>query len=164
MNDEQESENLRRPGVFLIKGMRVDVPEIAITLGPNGQLSAEMKQAVRVGLDLCPTWMRIALDHLKTTEEAKESALGAFNDGNSEAFGEFLQAEFSAGMQAIMASAISIDAYYAATHCRGSRCNFPFDSGNRGRGNEGGWLDIDEGPQAVLDKYSKGSGCPRYLV
>jgi len=109
------SEDQPSRGVFITEGMRITIPAGALTvgIGPDGEPNAELK-TLHVGLDLCPYWLEIALGHLEATEEASKIVEQAHEAEDDTRKGEALKLEFTSGMQAIMAGAIAMDAYYAS--------------------------------------------------
>jgi hypothetical protein len=100
------------PGVFITKGMRISIPEFSIQMAPEGWFNVGAI-LIHTGIDLCPYWLEIAYEHLLRTEKADTDLQRAKEAKNDEKIAAALQAEFTAGMQAIMASGIAIDAYYA---------------------------------------------------
>ncbi len=120
MNEEQESRKSTKKregkqGIFLIKGMQVTIPQggLTIKIDSEGKPQGVLK-ALHVELDLCPYWFKIGVNHLAMAEDANESVKAAHKSGDSKKKAQSLEAEFTSGMQAIMASAIAIDAFYAA--------------------------------------------------
>jgi len=113
--DEREEavEQKPDPGVFITKGMQVSIPDFSLRIGPDGNIEAGPVN-LHTGLDLYPYWLEIAYGHLLSTEKASNDLLSAKDEQNDERIAEALQAEFTAGMQTIMVSAVAIDAYYAS--------------------------------------------------
>lgn len=101
------------PGVFVSQGMTIGVPENGLTLGlgedgiPTGNLT------IHVHFDVCPTWLELALQHLAAATARKVERVEAWSRGNEEQKASSLEREFEASMQAIMAAAIALDAFYA---------------------------------------------------
>lgn len=100
-------------GVFITKGMRVTIPELTFSIGPDGEMEAD-PVVLHVGLDMCPYWIEIALQHLRETHVASEMAHAANEKGDNERMGIALRAEFMAGMQSIVASGVAMDAFYTS--------------------------------------------------
>jgi hypothetical protein len=127
MNEKDKTEKLKEntpvQGVFITQGMQVSIPQFSIRIGPDGKIEAETVTLHR-GIDLCPYWLDIAYEHLLCTEKASKDLLDAKKAEDNERIANALRAEFIAGMQAIMASAIAIDAYYA---CVKERIEIPED-------------------------------------
>lgn len=129
MSEEQKSRESQekadsKRGIFVTKGMRVTIPKGGLTLqiDPDGKPQAELK-ALHLELDLCLYWLEIAVEHLATAEQANKAVQSAHKSGDSEQKAEALEAEFASGMQAITASAIAIDAFYAAVKERAAIAN-----------------------------------------
>lgn len=49
-------------GIFIAKGVTFSIQDISISLGPRGSQHTKMK--VKLGFDVCPLWLEIALEHL----------------------------------------------------------------------------------------------------
>ena len=92
--------------------MQISIPEFFIQISPDGDIDAT-PLILHTGIDLCPYWLEIAYDHLRCTEEASNQLLNAKKEQNDERIADALKAEFTEGMQTIMASAVAMDAYYA---------------------------------------------------
>ncbi len=111
--DEKQTEMKPDTGVFVTKGMKVSIPSFSITLGKDGSINPE-PVIIHTGLDMTPYWLRIAFQHLLSCELAHEKLINAKSNDDDEEIANALENEFSSGMQAIMASGIGIDAYYAS--------------------------------------------------
>ena len=101
------------PGVFLTKGMQARIRNFSIRISPDGKLKGD-PVILETGLDVCPYWLEIAYGHLLRTEKANDKLLIAKKAQDNKKIGDALDAELIAGMQTIMASACSMDAYYAS--------------------------------------------------
>ncbi len=101
------------PGVFLIKGDKVSVPNLSISIDGEGNLSASPVE-IHTGIDMSPYWLNIAYQHVKAAEKAHKGLMLVKTAKNDSLIGEYLKKESSTGMQAVMASGIAIDAYYAS--------------------------------------------------
>jgi len=116
MSEKKENgdsnENSSKPELFLTDGMQLTISGLSITIGADGKCEAA-PATFSTCLDMCPYWLEIAYAHLLRTEQAYNDLLSARETKNNEGIGDALQAEFIAGMQTMMASAIAIDAYYA---------------------------------------------------
>lgn len=113
--DESKDKNKQyelkpEPGVFVTKGMRISIPQLTISLKPDGQLDAD-PITLHTEIDLCPFWLEIAFEHLLATENANTTLLTAIKEQNDEEIGIALENEFLAGMQAIMSSVIAIESF-----------------------------------------------------
>lgn len=100
-------------GVFITRGMTVAVPEGGLTLkmGRDGKVSSDL--VIHVRFDVCPTWTEIALRHLGDARAAAEQRAAAWQDGTPDEQAAALDREFECSMQAIMAAAIAVDAFFA---------------------------------------------------
>ena len=96
-------------GVFISKGMRVGIPPGGLTI-KDGQLSPVVLHAA---LDVIPHWLAIALEHLQVAEAEHARLSPAWQEQANDKIARILEAEFMASVQAIMAAAISMDAFYA---------------------------------------------------
>jgi hypothetical protein len=101
------------PGVFVTKGMTVGVPPggLTVSMGPGGELDAQLVLQVR--FDVCPTWVELALRHLEDAVKGREERIAAWAKDDPEQKAATLEREFEASMQAVMAAAIAVDAFYA---------------------------------------------------
>lgn len=68
---------------------------------------------VQVHYDVCPTWCELALKHLADAKDRAEERIQAWTGADENAKGITLEREFESSMQAIMAAAIAVDAFYA---------------------------------------------------
>ncbi len=101
------------PGIFVTKGMKISIPSFSISIGDNGELVSD-PITLFMGLDMSPYWLEIAYQHLLATEAAHVDLMAAKEARDDEQIAAALQKEFVSGMQAIMASGVAIDAYYAS--------------------------------------------------
>lgn len=62
--------------------------------------------------DVTPVWLEIAIRHLEEAENAKLERIKAWESDDGDAKADTLEREFLPSMQAIMACAITIDAFY----------------------------------------------------
>src|SRR5688572_19888956 len=104
-------------GVFITRGMTVAIPAggLKISLGPDTPAASV---TLHVHFDVCPTWCELAMAHLETAKSRQADRTVAWqateeteNVVNEKA--RTLEREFESSMQAIMAAAIAIDAFYA---------------------------------------------------
>lgn len=68
---------------------------------------------LHVHFDVCPTWCQLALRHLRDAHHAKSERIDAWLGNDGELKAKTLEREFESSMQAIMAAAIALDAFYA---------------------------------------------------
>jgi hypothetical protein len=105
-------------GVFITRGMQLSIPAggLKIPLGPDGPAPSLV---LHVHFDVCPTWCELAIAHLKTAKACQTDRNTAWQPAEEtpaivEEKARTLEREFESSMQAIMASAIALDALYAA--------------------------------------------------
>jgi hypothetical protein len=101
------------PGVFLVKADKVSIPNFSITIDKKGNVTASPVE-LHTGIDMSPYWLNIGYEHVMAAENAHNGLMLAKDAKNDKLIGEYLRKESSAGMQAIMASGIAIDAHYAS--------------------------------------------------
>jgi len=94
--------------------MRVAVPEggLQIWEDSTGALKGSLK--LQVHFDVVPTWIELALGHLSDAKGDSVARAKAWADNLEEEKATTLEREFRSSMQAIMSSAIALDAFYAA--------------------------------------------------
>lgn len=98
---------ISRNGTFTLSGLSMVVHE-------DGTVEMSTPKAL-ISYDVCPIWLEIAVGHLESATIANEemkAAWGKTDDNPSK--GETLEQVFQYSMQAITASAIAIDGFYAA--------------------------------------------------
>lgn len=98
--------------LFVTKGMNFSLEEFTIWSDKKGNTGSHMTLHTR--LNMCFYWLEIAFIHLEQTEQLHQEILKIDKSKEPELFGLLLQKEFMSGMQTIMASCVSIDAYYAS--------------------------------------------------
>lgn len=64
--------------------------------------------------DACPTWLDLAVRHLSDAKVARDARIAAWRNPDEHSRTGALQWEFEASLQAMMASANAVDAFYAA--------------------------------------------------
>jgi hypothetical protein len=110
--ENKESKALSKPAVFITDGMQFSISGLSLTIGNDGKIEAG-PVSLSTFFDICPHWLDIAYEHLLRTEQANNALISAIEAKNNDGIGNALRAEFSSGVQTIMASAIAIEAYYA---------------------------------------------------
>lgn len=100
-------------GIFISRGMTVAIPAGGLTIGIGNDGKATSSLTLHVRFDVCPTWIELALRHLADANEKRIARAAAWTGTNEELKAVTLEREFEASMQAIMAAAISIDAFYS---------------------------------------------------
>lgn len=100
-------------GIFISRGMTVSIPDGGLTIGIGDDGKSTSSLTLHVGFDVCPTWVELALRHLADANGKSIERTAAWSGSNEEIKASTLEREFEASMQAIMAAAISIDAFYS---------------------------------------------------
>ncbi|MGZ2472611.1 hypothetical protein [Sinorhizobium medicae] len=100
-------------GIFVLEGMTLRIPRISISIDDNGNLSSE-PITLEVAYDACIAWGRIALTHRAEAIQRMEDRKAVWSDETREGDerARVLVEEFRASIQAVVASAICIDALY----------------------------------------------------
>jgi hypothetical protein len=100
-------------GIFISRGMTVAVPPGGLTLGiaDDGNITGNLTLHVR--FDVCPTWTELSLRHLEDARRWRAEREKAWMAADEEQKAATLEREFESSMQAIMAAAISLDAFYS---------------------------------------------------
>ena len=68
--------------------------------------------------DACPTWLELAVRHLSDAQVAQAARSETWKDADEYSRAGALEWEFEASLQAIMASGIALDAFYAVVQTR----------------------------------------------
>jgi hypothetical protein len=68
--------------------------------------------------DACPTWLDLAVRHLSDAKVARDARISAWRDTDERSKAGALHWEFEAALQAIMACANAVDAFYAAVQTK----------------------------------------------
>ena len=95
--------------IYISKGMSVCIPAGGLKISSNGESTATL----HVNFDVCPTWLELALHHLRECKVRKNERNLAWKGSKEFDQGETLEREFASSMQVIMSSAIAFDAFYA---------------------------------------------------
>lgn len=106
------AEARRHRGVYVVAGDTLRVANLTISLADDG--TATGNASIELARNMCPVWLRIALKHLKDATCAEAELLRAHADNDELALGRALVEQANAGMQAIVASCASFDAFYAS--------------------------------------------------
>lgn len=101
------------PGVFISRGMTVGIPAggLTISLGPDGQPASSV--TLHVHFDVCPTWCELAMSHSAAAAERRTARIEAWAGTDEDEKAKSLEREFESSMQAAMAAAIALDAFYS---------------------------------------------------
>jgi hypothetical protein len=100
-------------GIFVSKGMTLAVPPGGFTIGFGNDGKATSNLTLHVRFDVCPSWADISLRHLQDAKQRRVGRQLAWDGTNEQEKAGALEREFEASMQAIMAAAIAIDAFYS---------------------------------------------------
>ena len=100
-------------GVFISRGMTVAIPAggLTISLGLDGEPASSL--TLHVHFDVCPTWCELAMSHLAAAKSHRIARVAAWAGTNEDDKAMTLEREFEASMQAAMAAAIALDAFYS---------------------------------------------------
>jgi len=115
-NSTRGNERKRQTGgVFVGQGTRISIPKggLTIRMDSDGKLIVD-PVTVHVQFDTWPMWLQLGLEHLAEADRRHLEALDASGGLHADELGRSLEGEFKAGMQAIVAGGIAIDAFYAA--------------------------------------------------
>jgi hypothetical protein len=93
--------------------MTVAIPPGGFTIGIGADGNATGNLVLHVRFDVCPTWTELALAHLNDAKQARAARQIAWTGTNEDEKASTLEREFETSMQAVMAAAIAIDAFYA---------------------------------------------------
>src|ERR1700754_2432621 len=105
-------------GVFVSKGVNVRIPAggLRISIDPSGRLQRSFR--LHLHFDVVPSWTALALRHLADAHNDKFARERAWSAEVEDDKGSTLECEFQSSMQAIMSSAIALDAFYAVLQDR----------------------------------------------
>jgi len=112
--DESPQPLSNKGGVFISRGMRVQIPAGGLKISLGSDTEPGINLTLHVSLDIHPYWLEIALSHLEHASAAHEEVLNAWKNNDEQQKGQALETDFVASLQSIVASAIAIDAFYAA--------------------------------------------------
>ena len=99
-------------GVYVVAGDTLRVANLTIAIGDDGRATGSA--SIELARNMCPVWLRIALRHLKDANRAEEQLMRAHANDDDLALGQALVEQANAGVQAIVASCASFDAFYAS--------------------------------------------------
>ncbi|WP_242101932.1 hypothetical protein [Lysobacter sp. M2-1] len=101
------------PGIFISRGMTLRVPIGGMVIGTEEERFTIKSLTLHVRFDVCPTWMELALQHTDKSVEARKNREKVWKESDEDAKAAALEREFEFSMQAVMASAIALDAFYS---------------------------------------------------
>jgi hypothetical protein len=118
-------------GILITEGMTFSLTQLSIEINKEtGEISFAGGQPM-LHYDVCPVWLSIAIEHLKEAKQARDDMLAAKDAGNDELVNKSLERGFRGSMQAVMSSAIAIDALYAVVKTKVTPDAKPFDPDKR---------------------------------
>lgn len=91
------------------KGLRIGLGPTTITIKDDGT-SESNGVPLMLGFDMCPHWIDISYNHLKTA--LRMNRLATRENATSSKISTLLEKEFIAGMQSITATCTAIDAFF----------------------------------------------------
>jgi hypothetical protein len=104
--------------VSSFRAVTVDTPA-GVLLGTMGQDAEPASVPTsHVHFDVCPIWLELAIRHLSDAQVAQGARIETWKDADEHSKTGALEWEFGASIQAIMASAIAVDALYAVVQSR----------------------------------------------
>jgi hypothetical protein len=105
-------------GVFISRGMAVGIPAGGLTIGIGSDGKPTSSLVLHVHFDVSPTWLELAAAHLTAARLHSLQRAEAWSRDDEDAKASTLEREFESSMQAIVAAAIAIDAFYAVLQKR----------------------------------------------
>jgi hypothetical protein len=94
------------------RGARFTISNLSLTIGPEGVLASD--PTFTLSLDLTPYWLEIAASEARIAMKHHGELLEAAQTENPDSVSKAMEAECKASMQTFAASAIALDALYAA--------------------------------------------------
>jgi hypothetical protein len=98
-------------GLFIVNGDQASIADMKLSIAPDGVLEANVR--FELGLDMCPSWLQIALDRQSESDKAYSRVLAALETKDDKMLAAALRDDFSASLQSIMSGAVALDAFYA---------------------------------------------------
>lgn len=119
--------------LFIMAGMTIAVREMSLRDGAGGEPILNAK--FDIAYDACIAWARIALRHRSDAIEAMTHRRHVWSDAAAAGHdkGEALEEEFQSSMQAIVAAATCLDAFYDHIHPLSPICDDTRKSWRRNR-------------------------------
>jgi hypothetical protein len=100
-------------GVFVSRAMPVAIPAGGSVISIDENRRSASSLPLHVHFDVCPTWLELATRHLSDAKVAQAARVAAWKGADENAKAGALEWEFETSLQAIVASAIAIDAFCA---------------------------------------------------
>ena len=104
--------------LFVSRPMPAPIPadSSTVSIGENRKPASSLP--AHAHFDVCPTWLELAIRHLSDAQVAQVARVAAWKGADENSKAGALEWEFEASMQAIMASAIAIDAFSAVVQAK----------------------------------------------
>jgi hypothetical protein len=106
--------------------MSLRIPAGGLTIGFDAEGKLDAHLTLHLAVDVCPTWLEIALVHLAAAQASNQELTEAAKRDDEEAIASYLDRDLRASMQSIVASATAVDSFYAVLQ----RC-VPIDSATK---------------------------------
>ena len=90
--------------------------DLVVAIGQDAEPASTPTSHVH--FDVCSTWLELAMRHLSDAQVAQGARIETWKDADESKKTGALEWEFGASIQAIMASGIAVDAFYAAVQSR----------------------------------------------
>jgi hypothetical protein len=100
------------------RAVTVDTPAGVLLVAIGQDAEPASVPTSHVPFDVCPTWLELAIRHLSDAQVAQGARIKAWKAADEHSRTGALEWEFGASIQAIMASAIAVDAFYAVVQSR----------------------------------------------
>lgn len=122
------------PGVFVSRRTTFAIPPGGLTLRIDKNRRTTGTLTPHLHFDVTTTWLELAVRHLAEARQQQTArAIAWSQNGDPDAKAKTLEAEFEASMQAIMAAAIALDAFYAVIQENVALPNSLFDNWRKNR-------------------------------
>jgi len=104
-------------GAFVPREIPVAIPDggLVVSSDENRKPAGSLPH---VHFDACPVWLQLAIRHLSDAQVAQVSRVEAWKGADEDAKAAALEWEFEASLQAIMASALALDAFCAVVQTK----------------------------------------------
>jgi hypothetical protein len=90
---------------------------LVVAIGEDAEPVSSLTSS-HVHFDVCPTWLELAIRHLSDAQVAQGARIETWRDADENSKTGALKWEFEASIQAIVASGIAVDAFYAVVQSR----------------------------------------------
>ena len=103
---------------FVPRAIPVAIPDGGLDISIDENRKPASSLAHHVHFDACPIWLQLAIRHLSDAQVAQVSRVAAWKGADEDAKAAALEWEFEASLQAIMASALALDAFCAVVQTK----------------------------------------------